>query len=141
MLVAVFHPINVVCYDSSRAATVGRNMGTGQLIKLLKRHWRDGLPSPWGYVFAIACISIAILIRSSLDWIESDVPTFAANFPAILLATLLGGSGPGFLAAILSTLVRGLMLADHAHGLAISAPHTLSILFLFRLLRTSGVAR
>jgi hypothetical protein len=85
---------------------------------LLKRHWRDGLPAPWSYVFAVVCIGIAILIRSSLDWIEGDVPTFAANFPAIVLATLLGGFGPGLVAAILSTLVRGLMLAGHAHGLA-----------------------
>ena len=121
-----------MCYDSSRATTVGRTWGPVELVRLLKRHWRDGLPSPWGYVFAIACISIAILVRSSLDWIESDVPTFAANFPAILLATLLGGSGPGFLAAILSTLVRGLMLADHAHGwVHLRTTHFVDLVFYF----------
>ncbi len=107
-------------------------MGTGQIIKLLKRHWRDGLPSPWGYFFAVACIGIAILIRSSLDWIEGDVPTFAANFPAIVLATLLGGFGPGLVAAILSTLVRGLMLAGHAHGLVhLGATHIVDLIFYF----------
>ena len=107
-------------------------MGTGRVIKLLKRHWRDGLPSPWGYVFAIACIGIAILIRSSLDWIEGDVPTFAANFPAIVLATLLGGFGPGLVAAILSTLVRGLILAGHAHGLVLlGATHVVDLVFYF----------
>ena len=107
-------------------------MGTGRLIKLLKRHWRDGLPAPWSYVFAVVCIGIAILIRSSLDWIEGDVPTFAANFPAIVLATLLGGFGPGLVAAILSTLVRGLMLAGHAHGLAhLGATHVVDLVFYF----------
>ena len=107
-------------------------MGTGRLIKLLKRHWRDGLPAPWSYLFAVVCIGIAILIRSSLDWIEGDVPTFAANFPAIVLATLLGGFGPGLVAAILSTLVRGLMLAGHAHGLAhLGATHVVDLVFYF----------
>ncbi len=107
-------------------------MGTGQIIKLLKQHWRDGLPSPWGYVFAVLCIGIAILIRSSLDWVEGDVPTFAANFPAIILATLLGGFGPGLVAAILSTLVRGFMLAGHAHGfMHLGLTHVVDLAFYF----------
>jgi two-component sensor histidine kinase len=107
-------------------------VGTGRLTKLLDRHWRNGLPAPWGYLFAVACIGIAILIRSSLDWIEGDVPTFAANFPAIILATLLGGFGPGLVAAILSTLVRGSMLAGHAHGLVhLGATHVVDLTFYF----------
>jgi two-component sensor histidine kinase len=99
---------------------------------LFKQHWRDGLPSPWGYLFATICIGIAILIRSSLDWIEGDIPTFAANFPAIVFATLLGGFGPGLLAAILSTLVRALTLTDHAHGLVhLGATHAVDLVFYF----------
>ena len=83
-------------------------------------------------MFAIPCIGIAILIRSSLDWIEGDVPTFAANFPAIVLAMLLGGFGPGLVAAILSTLVRALILAGHAHGLVhLGATHVVDLVFYF----------
>jgi two-component sensor histidine kinase len=52
------------------------------------------------YAFAILCVAIAAGVRWTAGlWFEGIVP-FATFFPAVLLAALVGGIGPGILAAI-----------------------------------------
>jgi K+-sensing histidine kinase KdpD len=53
------------------------------------------------YAFATLCVAVAALVRWVAGlWFEGIVP-FATFFPAVLLAALVGGIGPGILAAIL----------------------------------------
>jgi two-component sensor histidine kinase len=53
------------------------------------------------YAFAIFCVAVAGIVRWSLGiWFEGVIP-FVTFFPAVLLAALVGGMGPGILAAVL----------------------------------------
>ena len=83
-------------------------MAVARTTKWLRRAWRDGLPSgsPQAYLVALICIALASALRFCLDLMASDVLPFSSFFPAILAATLIGGSGPGILAVVLSTALR-----------------------------------
>jgi two-component sensor histidine kinase len=57
------------------------------------------------YAFAIFCIVVAAILRWAMgEWFEGVVP-FVTFFPAVLLAALVGGIGPGLLAALLGGLI------------------------------------
>jgi two-component sensor histidine kinase len=57
------------------------------------------------YAFAIVCVALAAAVRWVAGlWFEGIVP-FATFFPAVLLAALIGGIGPGILAAIAGGLI------------------------------------
>ena len=57
------------------------------------------------YAFAIFCVAVAAAVRWVAGlWFEGIVP-FATFFPAVLLAALIGGIGPGILAAIAGGLI------------------------------------
>jgi Domain of unknown function (DUF4118) len=52
------------------------------------------------YAFAALCVAVAAVVRWAAGlWFEGVVP-FATFFPAVLLAVLVGGIGPGILATI-----------------------------------------
>jgi two-component sensor histidine kinase len=65
---------------------------------------RDGLPpnSLAAYVFALACVSAAVLVRVLFGLMGGNVLLFATYYPAILLAALTGGVGAGLFATLLS---------------------------------------
>ena len=78
------------------------------ITKWIVRLWREGLPpeSLEGYAFAAICLAAATLLRYSLDWIDGDVLPFVSYFPAIVLATIVGGLGPGIFVTTAATIVR-----------------------------------
>ena len=57
------------------------------------------------YAFAIFCVAVAAAVRWAIGiWFEGVVP-FATFFPAALFAALVGGIGPGTLAAALGGII------------------------------------
>jgi len=59
------------------------------------------------YGIALAAVGVATIIRWAIgDYVPGRVP-FTLYFPAIVIATLLGGFWPGVLATILSGLAAG----------------------------------
>src|SRR5262245_62181167 len=57
------------------------------------------------YAFALFCVVVAALVRWAVgQWFEGVIP-FVTFFPAVLLAALVGGIGPGILAALLGGLI------------------------------------
>jgi len=56
------------------------------------------------YALALAAVCGAGLLRELLGSQFSELVPFATLFPAVLIATLLGGLGPGLLATALSAL-------------------------------------
>jgi hypothetical protein len=65
-------------------------------------NFRELVPagSARAYAFATLCVAVAAAVRWVAGlWFEGIVP-FATFFPAVLLAALIGGIGPGILAAI-----------------------------------------
>lgn len=57
------------------------------------------------YSLAIALVAIAAAVRLSLDLITTQTLSFATFYPAVLLAALWGGLGPGITAVVLSATV------------------------------------
>lgn len=55
-------------------------------------------------MMAIALVAVAATVRISLDLVTSQTLSFATFYPAVLLAALWGGLGPGITAVVLSTL-------------------------------------
>lgn len=72
---------------------------------------RGAWSKPWiGYVVAVLAVGAAVLVRFSLSsYLHTGVP-FLFYFPAIMLAALLGGWGPGILALVLSGITSTLFL-------------------------------
>ena len=61
--------------------------------------------SAGAYAFAIFCVAVATAVRWVIGiWFEGVVP-FATFFPAALFAALVGGIGPGTLAAVLGGII------------------------------------
>ena len=57
----------------------------------------------WQYVLAAAFVGVAYLGRIGLEaWVGQGLPLFVTFYPAIMLAALLGGVGPGLAATALS---------------------------------------
>ena len=80
------------------------------------------------YGIAVTAVAIATLIRWAIGgYVVEGIP-FAAYFPAIIIATLLGGFGPGVLATIVSGLVAWFLFLPPAFEFALTWPQGASIL-------------
>jgi two-component sensor histidine kinase len=67
---------------------------------------RNIAPSSFqAYLFAICCVVVAALTRLVLGWISDDIAPFVTFYPATLVAALIGGLGPGVLAATLGGVI------------------------------------
>ncbi len=67
----------------------------------------DGLPYYVSYGAAILLVAAALAVRAGLGYSFGPLPTYVTFYPALVLAALLGGFGPGLLATAL-----GAILAD-----------------------------
>jgi two-component sensor histidine kinase len=57
------------------------------------------------YGFAALCVAVAILLHAGLGLIREDNQHFATYYPAVLFAALVGGTGAGIFAALLSGMI------------------------------------
>jgi two-component sensor histidine kinase len=66
-----------------------------------------GLPSDSlrAYLFAIACVAAATLLRMALGWTGGDTLLFGSYFPAILVVTLMSGPVVGGFALLMSLII------------------------------------
>ncbi len=76
------------------------------MVRLGLRWWRElwhgGLPprSPLSFLFALACVALATLVRIGLGEISSASAVFAPYYSATLVAALVGGWRAGTIAAV-----------------------------------------
>jgi len=68
----------------------------------LRKHVLSG---PQAYAFALFCAAIAGFARWTIGLFVDDVVPFATFFPAVLLAALIGGIGPGAFAVLLGGVI------------------------------------
>jgi PAS domain S-box-containing protein len=69
-------------------------------VPTLLRRWKPGPSSMAAYGCALAFIAVAVGIRWALGSFVAGVVPFATLFPAIIVAALLGGTGPGVAAVV-----------------------------------------
>ena len=75
--------------------------------RLLRWGLRPG--SPAAYMFALCCVAAALGIRLLFSFFKHDLVIFATYYPAVLLATLIGGSSAGIFAQLLGGLIGWLL--------------------------------
>lgn len=97
--------------SKSSSSAVARAL---QVSKKLRRH--PGI----GYATAFVSIGLATL----LQWLahaQYDGAPFLTIYPAIILTTLIGGLGPGFLAAVLAGVTQFGVFIPVLHGVALAS--------------------
>jgi two-component sensor histidine kinase len=85
-------------------STIVSNLaGSGQRGRLERQGWA-------AYGFAALVVVLAVAARLALELLVPGVVPFATLFPAVLAAAVVGGTGPGMLALVLSTLAGAYLL-------------------------------
>ena len=74
--------------------------------------------SPAALSFALLCVAAATLLRLAISLIAPDAVPYATYFPAILIATLIGGAVAGTFAALLSALAAWTMFVPPRFSMA-----------------------
>jgi two-component sensor histidine kinase len=77
-----------------------RNFGSRVDAALLKLRRRIAPGSIQAYAFALVCVGIATALRFALSPLGNDISALETYYPASLFAALIGGVGPGILAAV-----------------------------------------
>lgn len=91
--------------EVSRA--VGTTVNGVDLSDRLRKLAHHGLVpgSPAAYLLAVACVAVATLARVALGLIANDIIPLATYYPAVLVASLLGGAASGVFTLILGGIV------------------------------------
>jgi two-component sensor histidine kinase len=61
--------------------------------------------SPAAFAFALVCVAAATLLRFAVEFISLNIVPFVTYFPAVLVATLIGGRAAGGFATLLSAVI------------------------------------
>ena len=110
----------------------------------LRQWWRNG-PTPnslAAYIFASACVAAAVLVRLGVGWLAGDVLPFAAYYPALVIASVVGGAEAGLFAMMLSVVAAWwTFLPQHASlGMPTRDEFVSFALYLFASLLTVWLA-
>jgi two-component sensor histidine kinase len=100
----------------------------------LRNLWRKGLVagSPAGYLLAVACVVLASVVRLLLGLLADDVLPLATYYPAVLVASLLGGVPSGILALILGGIIGWwAFMPPHYSSVVPLLSHTISLALYF----------
>jgi two-component sensor histidine kinase len=79
--------------------------------------WRIAPGSFKAYAFAMLLVAIATALRGAFGLLTGQIQAFTTFYPAVLLATLIGGAGPGILAALTSGVICWLFFLPPFTGL------------------------
>jgi len=69
------------------------------------KRWRVAPGSFAAYAGAVLLVAAAAALRLGLEFFASQLQAFTTFYPAVLFAALIGGAGPGVIAALLSAAV------------------------------------
>jgi PAS domain S-box-containing protein len=93
----------------------------GELLPALRKQ-----PLLWGvlrYAFAVAVVAAGFGFRASVTaWIGPGLPTFVTFYPAVMVAAVLGGFGPGILATLATVLLVDYWILPPVGQFTVSSP-------------------
>src|SRR5512147_2418203 len=81
------------------------------------------------HAFAVACVAVAVAVLLALGSFVAGVVPFATLFPAIIVAALVGGTGPGVTAVVTGGFAVWFLILTPAAEFAVpTLSETLSLL-------------
>ncbi len=105
------------------------------------RGLRRVAPAVWRYGLSVLSVAISIAVTIPLEGFRVRTSLF---FPAVLLSTWFGGTGPGLLAVLLSTLSINFFFTEPPHQFQLGVqdiPHTVAFLFAALVISSWSTAR
>ena len=88
-------------------------------------HSSSSIRQRWALRYGLAFVAVAagFGFRAALTaWIGPGLPTFITFYPAVMVAALLAGVGPGLLATVLTGIVVGYWILPPVGQWAIASP-------------------
>jgi len=84
------------------------------------------MSGPWNqamrYLLAVGSVALGMGLRMALErWVGPGLPTYITFYPAVMVAALLGGLGPGLTTTALAALTTGWWILP-PEGIAVSSP-------------------
>jgi PAS domain S-box-containing protein len=77
----------------------------------------------WRYALAIVAVAAGYAVRVGLEaWVGRGLPAFVTFYPAVMVAALLGGIGPGLLATAATAAIAAIWIMPPLGQLAIASP-------------------
>jgi len=89
--------------------------------------------TPCAYIFAACCIALAAAVQMVLGALVAGIAPFTTLYPAIIIATLVGGVGPGMLAIVLGGMSAWVFVLTPSLGFALPTPPEAMSLLLYML--------
>ena len=87
------------------------------------------------YALAAGAIGASYLLREALTaWVGPGLPIYITFYPAVMVAALLGGFGPGLLATMLTTLAADYLILEPGSIFSVDSQSDLVGLILFLLM-------
>ena len=86
---------------------------------------------PARYAIAVAAVVVAVLLRQALLLAVGELPTYITFYPAVMLAALLAGLGPGLLATLLAAMAADYWFIPPYGSFSIARPADMVSLGLF----------
>jgi PAS domain S-box-containing protein len=74
------------------------------------------------YIAAALMVGVAFFLRQALSRVAGELPPYITFYPAVMLAAMLGGLGPGLLATALAAFIAGLWILTPEGRFAIGNP-------------------
>lgn len=122
-------------YLLAAAVAAARETGTWNLsLTAIEEAWRVsvlrsgfGRRAPWGWVWryglGVAAIGVALGLRLAITaWVGPGLPTYITFYPAVMVAALLGGFGPGLLSTATASLAVAYWVLPPQGQFAIASP-------------------
>jgi PAS domain S-box-containing protein len=109
------------------------HLSYGRSFHFIEDLWQRGLRpgSPAAFAFALACVSIAALVRFGLHVLNPDLSPFSVFYPAVLLSAFIGGAGAGIAAIVLSMLLGMVAFLNnsylHSNGFPLTAEEGINL--------------
>ena len=84
---------------------------------------RGALSASWRYALAILAVIAGHAMRIGIEsWVGPGLPTFITYYPAVMIAALLGGIGPGLTATAVTSLIASIFLMKPIRSPEIISP-------------------
>jgi PAS domain S-box-containing protein len=108
--------------NRSPARAAGSDSLLDRIGRLYRWRWVGKPRSGRSYAIAFLCVVVATLVRAGVELFAPAAEVFAVYFPAVFVATLIGGRGPGIFALLAGGFVGWYLFIGEPYSFALGRP-------------------